>query len=175
MRIPLIWGRHKVKSFVQWDPAVKHRDLYSILCDNLYGKRIWKRMDMCLCTTDSLCVHLKPAQHFKSTILQSFFFCFLGLYPWHMEIPRLGVELELQLPAYTTATAMPDLSCICELHHSSQQCQILNPLSEARDQTHNLMVPSWICFCCATMEMPNKISCINKRTPHKIKYTWPKK
>ena len=29
-----------------------------------------------------------------------------------MEVPRLGVELELQLPAYTTAiaTAMPDLS-----------------------------------------------------------------
>ena len=25
-----------------------------------------------------------------------------------MEVPRLGVELELQLPAYTTATATPD-------------------------------------------------------------------
>ena len=24
-----------------------------------------------------------------------FFFVFLGLYPWHMEVPRLGVELEL--------------------------------------------------------------------------------
>ena len=23
------------------------------------------------------------------------FFCFLGLHPWHMEVPRLGVELEL--------------------------------------------------------------------------------
>ena len=22
-------------------------------------------------------------------------FCLLGLYPWHMEVPRLGVELEL--------------------------------------------------------------------------------
>ena len=28
--------------------------------------------------------------------------------------------------------------------------QILNPLSEARDQTPNLMVLSRICFCCAT-------------------------
>ena len=27
-----------------------------------------------------------------------------------MEVPRLGVESELQLPAYTTTTAMPDLS-----------------------------------------------------------------
>ena len=35
---------------------------------------------------------------------------------------------------------------ICNLHHSSRQCRILNPLSEARDQTRNLMVPRWICF-----------------------------
>ena len=33
---------------------------------------------------------------------------FLGLPPRHMEVPRLGVESELQLLAYTTATAMPD-------------------------------------------------------------------
>ena len=67
-----------------------------------------------------------------------------------MEIPRLGVELELQLPAYTVATAVPDPSHICDLHHSSRQCQMFNPLSEVRDRTHNLMVPGRICFCCAT-------------------------
>ena len=38
------------------------------------------------------------------------FFCFLGPHMWHMEVPRIGVELELQLPAYTTATAMRDLT-----------------------------------------------------------------
>ena len=27
-------------------------------------------------------------------------------HPWHMEVPRLGVKSELQLPAYTTATAV---------------------------------------------------------------------
>ena len=31
-------------------------------------------------------------------------FVFLGLHPWHIEVPRLGVSSELQLPAYTTAT-----------------------------------------------------------------------
>ena len=36
-----------------------------------------------------------------------FFFCFLGPPPQHMEVPRLGVEMELQLPASTTATATP--------------------------------------------------------------------
>ena len=35
-----------------------------------------------------------------------FFFAFLGPHPGHMEVPRLGVESELQLLAYTTATAM---------------------------------------------------------------------
>ena len=48
-----------------------------------------------------------------------------------MEFPRLGVESELQLPAYATATAMPNPSCVCVLHHSSQQCWIFNPLSKA--------------------------------------------
>ena len=55
-----------------------------------------------------------------------FVFAFLGL---HLEVSRLGVESELQLPAYTTDTAMLDPSHICDLHHSSQQCQLLNPLS----------------------------------------------
>ena len=59
-----------------------------------------------------------------------------------MEVPRLWVKSELQLPAYTTATARSDLSHICDLHHSSWQRQILNPLSEARDPTLNLTVPS---------------------------------
>ena len=39
----------------------------------------------------------------------------------------------MELLAYTTATAMPDQSCICDLHCSLWQHWILNPLSEARD------------------------------------------
>ena len=66
-------------------------------------------------------------------------FCFLGQHVWRMEVPSLRVELELQLPADTTATATPDPKHICDLHHSSRQCWILNPLSEARDQIHILI------------------------------------
>jgi len=40
---------------------------------------------------------------------------------------------ELQLLAYTTVTATPDLSHVCDLQHSSGQRQILNPLIEAKD------------------------------------------
>ena len=57
--------------------------------------------------------------------------------------------MELQLLAYTTATAMPDPSHVCNLHHSSQHRRILNPLSEARDRTLSLVVPSCIRFRCA--------------------------
>ena len=63
-----------------------------------------------------------------------------------MEVPRLGVELEPQLPVYTAATTPPDPSLICNLHHSSQQLRTLNPLSEVRDGTCVLMVPNWIFF-----------------------------
>ena len=56
-----------------------------------------------------------------------------------MEFLKLGDESELWSLAYTTATATPDPSHICDLHHSSQQHQILSPLSEARDQTYVLM------------------------------------
>ena len=39
-------------------------------------------------------------------------FCFLGPHLQHMEVPRLGFESELHLPACTIATAMQDPSCI---------------------------------------------------------------
>ena len=72
------------------------------------------------------------------------FLVFLGLHPRRMEVPRLGFEYELQLLAYSRASVTWNLNHICDLHHSSQQCRILNTLSEAGDQTHNLMVPSRI-------------------------------
>ena len=81
----------------------------------------------------------------KIPSVSSFFlFFFLGLYPWHMDVSRLGVKSELQLPVYTTGTATQDLSHVCNLHYSSWQCQILNLQSEARDGTLILMDPSWI-------------------------------
>ena len=61
-----------------------------------------------------------------------------------MEVPRLGIESELQLAVYTTATATPDPSHICDPCLSLRKLQILNPLSEARDQTRILMETSQI-------------------------------
>ena len=61
-----------------------------------------------------------------------------------MEVPRLEVELELQLPAYTTAMATWDLNQVFELHLNSRQRWILNPLNEARDGTRILMDTSQV-------------------------------
>ena len=71
-----------------------------------------------------------------------------------MEVPRLGVKLELQLLACTTATATRDPSRVCDLHHSSQQRQILNALSKARDQTRILTDTHQVCFRQATVGTP---------------------
>ena len=46
----------------------------------------------------------------------------------HMEMPRLGVESELQLPVYATATATQDPE----------------PMERGRDQTHVLMDSSQV-------------------------------
>ena len=73
------------------------------------------------------------------------FLSFLGPHLRHMEVPRLGVQLELQLLAYTSATATQDPNHVCDLYHSSRQHRKLNLLSKARNQTCNLMVPGRIC------------------------------
>ena len=63
-------------------------------------------------------------------------FChFFGPLPRHMEVPRLGVESELLPPAYARAAATQDPRHIYDLHHSSRQRRIVNPLSKARDRT----------------------------------------
>ena len=52
---------------------------------------------------------------FMTIILKMYLFIYLFTYLflepqlWHMEVPRLGVELELQLLTYTTGRAAPDL------------------------------------------------------------------
>ena len=47
---------------------------------------------------------------FDLGVLNFFFFWFLGPYLRHNEVPRLGVEFELQLSAYATLTATWDPS-----------------------------------------------------------------
>ena len=66
------------------------------------------------------------SQHMENPIMKTilynfFFFWSLWAYLWHMEVLKLGFKLELQLPAYTTVTALPDSSPVCDLHHSNSR------------------------------------------------------
>ena len=90
----------------------------------------------------------KSSKSFSHQNLSSYSWCYIphnmkqqtlimlfwgGAHLRHIEVPRLRVKTELQLPAQTTATATQDLSCVCDLPHSSQQRRILNPRSKAMD------------------------------------------
>jgi len=79
------------------------------------------------------------------------FFFFLRAAP----MAHRGSQARGWIGAYTRATATWDWSCFCNPHHSSQQCQILNPLSKARDRTCSVfMDTSQIHFHWATMGTP---------------------
>ena len=58
------------KTSNQQGTTAQHRDLCSMLCGDLCGRRIWKRIDRCICIyiMNHFAVHLTPIQHCKSTI-----------------------------------------------------------------------------------------------------------
>ena len=80
-----------------------------------------------------------------------FFLVLLGLHLRHMEVFRQGVKSELQLSAYTTAIATPDLGHICNLHHRNTRS-----LTHwwGQDWTNILMDTSRVCYHWATMGTP---------------------
>ena len=66
-----------------------------------------------------------------------FLFFFLWPHLQQMEVPGTRSWIGAAAEAYAMSMATPDPSCFCELC-SLWQCQILNPLSKARDRTHIL-------------------------------------
>ena len=54
---------------------------------------------------------------------------------------RIGA-VAASLHTYTTDKETQDPNCVCDLHHSSRQSWILNPLSKAKGGTLILMDPS---------------------------------
>ena len=81
-----------------------------------------------------------------------FFYLLFRAAPAHMEVPQLEVELELQLLAYTTATATWDPNLACGLHHILWQRQILNPLRPGIKPT-----TSWILVGFITAEPQHEL------------------
>ena len=54
-----VWDGHvhtaMFKMYNQQGPTVQHRELGSMLCGSLEGRRVWERMHPCICTAESLC------------------------------------------------------------------------------------------------------------------------
>ena len=134
--------------------SLPYRDLYSNLSSRFNPRvtsgegsrkqvrRLLQDLTFCICLETLSCC---PAEKYEYVSIEErglrqiylfyFIFAFLGPYLQHMDIPRLGAESELQLPAYATATALPDPSHLCNPHCSLPQCWILNPLSQAKNWT----------------------------------------
>ena len=111
------WGRGQGGTLWPWHVEVPGLGIR--LAPQQWPKPLqWERWILNL-----LCYKGTPEDIFVCLFIYSFF---LGSHLWHVEIPRLEVEPELRLPAYTTATAALDPSHICNLHQSSQRGQILN-------------------------------------------------
>ena len=79
-----------------------------------------------------------PFLHILVDIFLSFFF-FLMAEPKAYGISQARGWIRAAAVTYATATATRNLRHICNLYHSLQQCQVLDPLSEARAWTHILM------------------------------------
>ena len=73
------------------------------------------------------------------------FFFFLGPHLWHMAVPRLRVESELAAGLHHSYSHTKS-EHVCDLHQSSWEGWILNPLSQARDRTCLFMDISRIRF-----------------------------
>ena len=121
------------------DPCCYSQILSSLCHSRNSWTRIYKRISLGVwCACVCLCVREREGEVF-------FFFFFLWLHLCHMEIPKLGVEMELQLSTYVMAIATLVLSRhICELYRSLCQCWIFNPLSEAKNWTHIQMDTSLV-------------------------------
>ena len=98
------------------------------LPDTVFSK--WKELCLLLSILAfyrriNMCHHfLNQFDVFQLSVIQflflSFFYVFLGPHLQDVELPRLEMESDLHLPAYTTTTLDP--SGICNLHCHLQKC-----------------------------------------------------
>ena len=113
-------------------------------------------------------LHFHLIKHHFMFFTFSISFFFLGQHPQHTEVPRLGVIQSYSRWPTPQPIGTQDLSCVCNLHHSSrqhwipgnlhhssQQHWIPDPRSETRGWTCILMDTSWICYHWATRESPD--------------------
>ena len=87
-----------------------HNNAGSKLCCDIYHS-LWQHQILSLLSEAGDQTRILMDSSWVRNLLshnRNYFFFFLGPHLWHMEVSRLEVECELQLWAYTTATATPD-------------------------------------------------------------------
>lgn len=100
--------------------------------------------------SEALRVELQTCKWSQSAMKLLFYFvCFFRATPVSFGNSQARGQTGAAAEAYITATAKPDLSCIC---HPQQFMATLDPypLSEARNQTPILMDTSWVSYHWAT-------------------------
>ena len=132
---------------------------------NKEGYKIWKSVSRQFTwVKDYKTEKMVIPKPYKYQYIFCLFVFFLRTIPMaHRSFHTRG-ESGLQLLAHSTvtATAMWDLSCICDLQHSWRQRQIFNLLCEVRDRTHILMDISWVCYHWTTKASPRIVYLIRQ-------------
>ena len=110
------------------------------MAGNLRTNAYWFFINSKLCyvTVSSLWMLILLLQAFPPGIW--YYYLFAKKRPWHKNAKK-KVEV---IDCISFFSFFP--SHICDLYQSSQQCQILNPLSKARDHTHVLMDTGWVFY-----------------------------
>ena len=88
-----------------------------------------------------------PTSIYEFTLLILFFFFFFFVFlPFLGPLPSAygGSQARGRIGAVATGLRQNHSNAGSDHHHSSRQRRILNPMSKARNQTRNLMVPSRI-------------------------------
>ena len=92
--------QRQLVSEVPFPDSCEHNKMGILSCHCWAGLLHSSRL---LTTSRALAGFLFTLSMALSVFLKNLFILFLGLHVWNMEIPGLGVELELWLPTYTAA------------------------------------------------------------------------
>ena len=90
--------------------------------------------------------------------------CYLGSFPFFLSFCLFRATPMAYRGSQARGLTGALATGLCHSHsnirsepHLQTTPQLLNPLREARDWTHNLMIPSQICFCCTMMGTPLEV------------------
>jgi len=117
----------------------------------------YRGSNICFYITKSEKIKLASSVLKKKKVCFCFVFCFLGSYPWHMEVSRRGSKWSCSCQP-TPQPQQHRIWAMSATHTTAHgNYQILNPLREARDWTRILTDTSQICYCWATVGLPKYI------------------